>query len=94
VTAKAPEPAPAPEEVLTGEGVLRIKSTTGSAVEVKLPGRGREPLPISIQRMAAGTHTAEFFLSGGNTARCVVKVRPDRRTVVTFDGKSCSVEYL
>ncbi|KFE62507.1 Serine/threonine protein kinase PrkC, regulator of stationary phase [Hyalangium minutum] len=92
VTAKTP--APAPEEVLTGEGVLRIKATTGTAVEVKLPGRGREALPISIQRMAAGTHTAEFFISGGTTARCVVKVRPDRRTVVTFDGKSCAVEYL
>lgn len=92
VTAKAPEPEP--EEVLTGEGVLRIKATTGSAVEVKLPGRGRESLPVSIQRMAAGNHTAEFFIGGGNTARCVLKVRPDRRTVVTFDGKSCSVEYL
>jgi eukaryotic-like serine/threonine-protein kinase len=94
--APAPPKAPAaePEEVLTGEGVLRIKATTGSTVEVKLPGRGREPLPVSIQRMAAGSHTAEFFISGGDTARCLLKVRPDRRTVVTFDGKSCSVEYL
>lgn len=92
VTAKAP--ASAPEEVLTGEGVLRIKATMGTSVEVKLPGRERESLPISIQRMAAGTHTAEFFMNGGTTARCVVKVRPDRRTVVTFDGKNCSVEYL
>jgi hypothetical protein len=36
----------------------------------------------------------EFFLAGGGTARCLVKVRPDRRTVVTFDGKRCSVEHL
>ncbi len=87
-------PEPQPEEVLTGEGVLRIKSTTGRAVEVKLPGRDRAMLPLSIQRMAAGNHLAEFFVDGGGTTRCVVKVRPDRRTVVTFDGKNCSVEHL
>jgi serine/threonine-protein kinase len=80
--------------VLTGEGVLRIKSTAGGSVEVKLPGRDRASLPLSIQRMAAGSHLAEFFIDGGGTARCVVKVRPDRRTVVTFDGRSCSTEYL
>jgi serine/threonine-protein kinase len=90
--AKAPEPEP--EEVLTGEGVLRIRATTGGPVEVKLPGRAREPLPISIQRMAAGRHTVDFFIEGSGTASCVVKVRPDRRTVVAFDGKSCAVDYL
>lgn len=94
VTAKAPEPAPEPEEVLTGEGALRIRAVDGVSAEVKLPGRGREPLPAAIRSMAAGTHTAEFFLKSGGTARCTVKVRPDRRTAVTFDGKTCSVEYM
>ncbi|HYH96239.1 serine/threonine-protein kinase [Hyalangium sp.] len=100
-SAAAAAPAPAakvpsaePEEVLTGEGVLRIKATTGSAVEVKLPGRGREALPVGIQRMAAGNHTAEFFIKGGTTVSCALKVRPGRRTVVTFDGKGCQVDDI
>jgi serine/threonine-protein kinase len=89
VTAKGPAPA----EVLTGEGVLRIRATEG-AVEVKLPGRRREALPVSIMHMAAGTHIAEFFSSKGDTARCELIVRPGRRTVVTFDGKRCDTDYL
>ncbi|MFL5346554.1 MAG: serine/threonine-protein kinase [Hyalangium sp.] len=92
-TASKPPESP-PEEVLTGEGVLRIRPMVSGHVEVKLPGHERESLPLSIQRMPAGNHTAEFFLEGGATARCLVKVRPDRRTIVTFDGKNCSVEYL
>jgi serine/threonine protein kinase len=90
----AKAPPPEPEEVLTGEGVLRIKATTGSAVEVKLPGRGREALPVAIQRMAAGNHTAEFFIKGGATVSCALKVRPGRRTVVTFDGTGCQVDDI
>lgn len=94
VAAKTPEPAPAPEQALTGEGDLRIRAGEGISAEVKLPGRARQSLPAVMRPMAAGTHTAEFFLPSGATARCVVKVRPDRRTAVTFDGKSCSVEYM
>ncbi len=87
-------PEPEPEEVLTGEGTLRIRATTGGKVEVKVLGREREALPLAIQRMAAGRHLVDFYWDGGGKARCAVKVRPDRRTLVTFDGKSCSVEHL
>jgi serine/threonine-protein kinase len=83
---------PEPEEVLTGEGTLRIRTTAQGSVEVKLPGLGRVGLPVLNQRMAAGRHTAEFFLEGGSTARCTLMVRPDRRTIVTFNGKTCSAE--
>ncbi len=83
---------PEPEEVLTGEGTLRIRATAPGRVEVKLPGMGRVGLPVLNQRMGAGKHTAEFFLEGGGTARCTLTVRPDRRTIVTFNGKSCSAE--
>ena len=87
-------PEPEPEEELTGDGALRIRATTGGKVEVKVPGREREALPLSVQRMAAGKHPVDFFMDGGGRARCTVKVRPERRTLVTFDGKSCSVEHL
>jgi eukaryotic-like serine/threonine-protein kinase len=80
------------EEVLTGEGTLRIRATVGGNVEVKLPGRGREGLPIPNLRMAAGNHPADFFVDGKSVARCSVKVRPDRRTIIVFDGKGCSAE--
>jgi eukaryotic-like serine/threonine-protein kinase len=90
--AAARNPEPEPEEVLTGEGVLRVGAMM-EGVEVKLPNRGREGLPLSIQRFPAGNYTLEFFIAGG-TARCPVKVRPDRRTVVTFDGRRCAVEHL
>jgi hypothetical protein len=85
-------PEPEPEEVLTGEGTLRIRATTEGRVEVKLPGLGRVGLPIPNQRIAAGRHTAEFFMERGSTARCTLTVRPDRRTIVTFNGKTCSTE--
>ncbi len=83
---------PEPEEVLKGEGTLRIRTTAEGRVEVKLPGLGRVGLPILNQRIAAGRHTAEFFIEGGSTARCTLTVRPDRRTIVTFNGKACSAE--
>jgi hypothetical protein len=83
---------PEPEEVLTGEGTLRIRATAEGRVEVKLPGLGRVGLPVLNQRIAAGKHTAEFFMEGGSTARCTLIVRPDRRTIATFNGKTCSTE--
>lgn len=89
---KPAEPEPEPEEVLKGEGTLRIRTTAQGSVAVRLPGLGRVELPILNQRMAAGRHTAEFFLEGGTTARCTLTVRPDRRTIVTFNGKTCSAE--
>jgi hypothetical protein len=94
VAASAPvaEKPPEPEEVLTGEGTLRIRATTEGQVEVKLPGLGRVVLPVLNQRIAAGKHTAEFFMEGGSTARCTLIVRPDRRTIATFNGKTCSTE--
>ncbi len=91
--ATAAKTPPEPEEVLTGEGALRIKAVA-DGVEVKLPDRGREGLPFSVQRMPAGKHILEFFVGSSSAARCPVKVRPDRRTVVTFDGKGCSVDYF
>jgi hypothetical protein len=89
---KPAEPEPEPEEALTGEGTLRIRATAPGSVEVKLPGMGRVALPLLNQRMAAGKHTAEFFLESGSTARCTLTVRPDRRTIVIFNGKTCSAE--
>jgi hypothetical protein len=90
--AKAPEPEPEPEEVLAGEGTLRIRATMDGKVEVKLPGRERAALPIPNLRIAAGSHTADFFVDGKSAGRCRVKVRPDRRTIIVFDGKACSAE--
>jgi len=89
---KPAEPEPEPEEVLKGEGTLRIRTTAQGSVAVKLPGLGRMELPVLNHRMAAGRHTAEFFLEGGGTARCTLTVRPDRRTIVTFNGKTCSAD--
>ena len=83
---------PEPEEVLTGEGTLRIRTTAPGRVEVKLPGLGRVGLPVLNQRIAAGRHTAEFHLEGGGTARCTLTVRPDRRTIIVFNGKTCATE--
>ncbi|MDY7232261.1 serine/threonine-protein kinase [Hyalangium rubrum] len=91
-TEEAAPAEPVPEEVLTGEGTLRIRATISGPVEVKLPGRPRERLPVSIQRMPAGRHAADFFMEDGRTARCRLVVRPDRRTIIAFNGKTCPTE--
>ena len=92
VVEKPAEPEPEPEDMLKGEGTLRIRTTAQGSVAVKLPGLGRVALPVLNHRIAAGRHTAEFFLEGGGTARCTLTVRPDRRTIVTFNGKTCSAD--
>ncbi|PTL83054.1 serine/threonine-protein kinase [Vitiosangium sp. GDMCC 1.1324] len=92
----APAPAPAPaEEVLEGEGELRlgtVPALMGKAA-VMLPERGREELPLTLRRWKAGRYKLEFS-APGSSARCDVKVRPDRRTLVVFDGTGCKVQYL
>ena len=91
--AAAPAPAPAPaEEVLSGEGALRIGAAPGVRGQVKLPGRGLEEIPLDLRRWKAGRYALQFISSEG-TASCEVKVLPERRTLVVFDGKGCSVTY-
>lgn len=92
----APVPAPAPvEEVLEGEGELRIGTVPALAgkATVVLPEGGREDLPHTLRRTKAGRYALEFSSPEG-PARCEVKVRPDKRTLVVFDGKGCKVQYL
>ncbi|HYO74037.1 MAG TPA: serine/threonine-protein kinase [Archangium sp.] len=91
VAAPAPAPAPA-EEVLSGVGGLRIGAAPGVQGQVKLPGRGIEELPYDVRRLEAGRYALQF-LSSGKTASCEVKVLPERRTLVVFDGKGCAVSY-
>jgi hypothetical protein len=92
--ASAPAPAAA-EEVLEGEGELRIGTVpalTGKATVV-LPDGGREGLPHLLRHTKAGRYALEFSSPEG-PARCEAKVRPDKRTLVVFDGKGCKVQYL
>jgi eukaryotic-like serine/threonine-protein kinase len=90
VTAAAPEVV---EEVSRGVGELRVGTAIGGRVEVKLPGRGREELPVNLRRFDAGRYTLEFFTAEG-TASCEVLVRPDKRTRVVFEGTGCKVDHL
>jgi eukaryotic-like serine/threonine-protein kinase len=91
VAAPASAPAPA-EEVLSGVGGLRIGAAPGVQGQVKLPGRGIEELPYDVRRLEAGRYALQF-LSSGKRASCEVKVLPERRTLVVFDGKGCTVSY-
>ncbi|REG29666.1 serine/threonine-protein kinase [Archangium gephyra] len=92
-TVASPAPAPAPaEEVLSGVGGLRIGAAPGVQGQVKLPGRGIEELPYDVRRLDAGRYALQF-ISSGKTASCEVKVLPERRTLVVFDGKGCTVSY-
>lgn len=91
--ASAPAPA-APEEVLEGVGELRIgpaPSLRGPATVV-LPDGGSEGLPFSRRGMKAGRYALELSSPEGS-ARCDVKVLPDKRTLVLFDGKGCRVQH-
>ncbi|MFY0571833.1 serine/threonine-protein kinase [Archangium lansingense] len=93
VAAPASAPAPAPaQEVLSGEGTLRIGAAPGIQGQVKLPGRGLEEIPLDLRRWKAGHYSLQFTSSGGS-ASCSVKVLPERRTLVVFDGKGCTVSY-
>jgi hypothetical protein len=78
--------------VLSGEGALRIGAAPGVRGQVKLPGRGLEEIPLDLRRWKAGRYALQFISSEG-TASCEVKVLPERRTRVVFDGKGCSVGY-
>ncbi len=92
--AAAPAPAPAPvEEELVGEGSLILGTTPGMGGQVKLPGRELEELPLVLRRWKAGRYTLRFVTSGG-AASCEVKVLPERRTRVVFDGKDCKSDLL
>jgi serine/threonine-protein kinase len=93
VAAPAPAPAPA-EEVLSGVGALRVGPAPGfqGQVQVKLPGGEFEELPVDRRRWNAGRYSLQF-LSSGKTSSCEVKVLPERRAFVHFDGKGCSVSY-
>ncbi|QRK10131.1 protein kinase [Archangium violaceum] len=93
-TGAASAPA-APEEVLEGEGELRlgtVPALMGKATVV-LPERGREEMPLTLRRWKAGRYELEFSSPEG-PARCGVKVRPEKRTLVVFDGKGCKIQYL
>jgi eukaryotic-like serine/threonine-protein kinase len=83
------------EEVLEGEGELRIGTVPAlmGKASVVLPDGGRDGLPHSERHMKAGRYSLEFSSPEG-PARCDVKVRPDKRTLVVFDGKGCKVQYL
>lgn len=89
----APAPAPA-EEVLSGVGSLRIGPAPGfqGQAQVKLPGSGFEEIPLGRRSWNAGRYSLQF-LSSGKTSSCEVKVLPDRRAFVLFDGKDCTVSY-
>jgi serine/threonine-protein kinase len=85
--------APAPEEeVLVGNGSLRIGATAGIQGRVKLPGRALEELPLIVPSWKAGRYTLRFLTSEGE-ASCEVKVPPERRTLVVFDGSRCAVSH-
>ncbi|WPB78251.1 serine/threonine-protein kinase [Archangium violaceum] len=89
----APSPASAPaEEVLSGEGSLRIGATPGLQGQVKVPGYELDELPRVLGRVKAGRYTLQF-ISSGRPSSCEVMVRPERRTFVVFDGKGCTVSY-
>ena len=91
--AAAPAPAPAPaEEVLSGEGALRIGAAPGVQGQVKVPGYEPDELPRVLGRVKAGRYTLQF-ISSGRPSSCEVKVLPERRTFVLFDGKGCTVSY-
>jgi hypothetical protein len=90
--AEAPAPAPVEEE-LVGEGSLILGTTPGMGGQVKLPGRELEELPLVLRRWKAGRYTLRFVTSGG-AATCEVKVLPERRTRVVFDGKDCKSDLL
>ncbi|QRN98459.1 protein kinase [Archangium violaceum] len=86
--------APAPvEEALVGEGSLIIGAVPGMGGKVSLPGRESEELPLVLRRWKAGRYTLRFVTSGG-PASCEVKVLPERRTRVVFDGKGCKSDLL
>ena len=91
VAAPAPAPAPA-EEVLSGVGALRIGPASGVQAQVKLPGSGFEEIPLDRRRWNAGRYSLQF-LSSGKTSSCEVKVLPERRAFVLFDGNGCTVSY-
>ncbi len=90
----APASASAPtEEVLSGTGALRIGPATGVRAQVKLPGEeGLDDLPLNRQRWPAGRYALQF-ISAGRSTSCEVKVLPERRAYVVFDGKGCTVTY-
>ncbi len=86
--------APAPvEESLVGEGSLIIGAVPGLGGQVSLPGRELEELPLVLRRWKAGRYTLRFVTTGG-PASCEVKVLPERRTRVVFDGKGCKSDLL
>jgi serine/threonine-protein kinase len=86
-------PAPASEEeVLVGNGSLRIGATAGIQGRVKLPGRELEELPLIVPSWKAGRYALRFLTSEGE-ASCEVKVPPERRTLVVFDGSRCAVSH-
>jgi serine/threonine-protein kinase len=89
VAASAPAPA---EEVLTGVGALRIGPASGVQAKVMLPGGEFEELPVDRRRWNAGRYSLQFS-SSGKTSSCEVKVLPERRAFVHFDGKGCTVSY-